>query len=64
MFCGWAIAGLARMGDRIRLRAFTIGTYHEEDAIRYAREGLERDNPGWEITIATYALRGVREVLP
>lgn len=61
-FMGWAVAGLALSEEGFRLRIFTIGTYHEEDAVRYARSEMERDWPGWAIYTATYAMTAKRIV--
>lgn len=64
-FNGWCVAAVAIRGDDFRLRAFSVGTFHEEDARQYAYDEVARDYPpseGWEITTATHRLTGVREI--
>lgn len=60
---GWSVAVTAwrEMDDivQIRTRAYGVGTFHEEDAIEYARAETEKDYSttlGWQFQIATYHL--------
>jgi hypothetical protein len=62
VFHGWAVAAVAVKGSAFWVRAFTVGTFHEEDARNYAITEMQRDFPGCEVVIATHALRGL-EVL-
>lgn len=62
IFCGWAVAALATHDGQWVLRAFTVGTFHEEDAREYARIQVARDHPGWDVHLTTHQLRGLREV--
>lgn len=67
VFCGWAVAVLGIRDGSWRLRVFTVGTYHEDDAKQYARSEVAREYPpaeGWVLYTATHQLRGLREVTP
>lgn len=65
-FCGWAVAAVAVLEDedrfQYRLRCFTVGTFHEADAIAYAIGEMRKDYLDWEITTATQKLLSLRVV--
>lgn len=60
---GWAIAAVAiresPMQFQFRLRSFTCGTFHREDAEQYAYDQMARDwlpSEGWVITTTAVAV--------
>ena len=65
-FCGWAVAAVAILeGEerfQFRLRCFTVGTFHEEDARAYAVGEMQKDYPDWEITTTTQRLLSLRVI--
>lgn len=52
---GWAVAACAYTGSRIVVRPFTVGTFYQEDAERYAYEQVALEYPpaeGWTIIVS------------
>lgn len=57
---GWLVAAGAYNGSRFVVRPFTVGTFHKEDAERYAYEQVAADYPpneGWHIETSAMPIR-------
>lgn len=62
VFHGWAVAACAIRDSAIKLRAYSVGTFYEEDARQYAIDETAKDYPpsdGWQLFTATHKLYGL-----